>query len=374
MNVDVSVIIVSFNTAGLLRNCLNALRIHSSNLAIQTIVVDNNSRDGTPDMVRREFPSAVLIPNPENRGFARANNQGLEKASGEFVFLLNPDTEICPGTIQRLRKTLAGDSGIGAVGPRTYLDQTFTFEVCSLKLLTPGRSLLLFSRLPFPGRNRILQSVWQIDGRHWEARNPTPVEGIGGAAIMMSRDLLRSMGGLDERFFMGYEDTDLAARLKSLGYSVYLDPGCKIIHLFGQSKQLPGSPRKATYSWHQAPSRYLKKHHGYLSCVTLACAKCLESPFRSPGSEFSSVSYHPGNPPSDITMTWPAAGEEDYLFEWSNQPVFYDKFAARVHRNSIIIPGSLMARLDGDRWFWRVFRWPMTRHPEPLTQGIIVVK
>jgi GT2 family glycosyltransferase len=375
MKVDISVIIVSFNTAGLLADCIRSVQQSDPGLSIEIIVVDNNSHDGSQAMLKRDFPMVTLVENTCNKGFAQANNQGLQKAQGDMILLLNPDTEVFPSTLLTLRRFLVDHPHIGAVGPRTYLDKTCPLQVCSLKLLTPLRALILFTRLPFPGRKRRLKQIWHLDGLAWETDSPIPVEGIGGAAIMMTRKRLLNMGGLDERFFMGYEDTDLAARLKHNGTSVVYHPDAHIVHLFGQSKQQPDSPEQTEYAWHKTPSAYLRKHHGIPSLLMLKAAKCLDHLIPS------GIKNHPSpghirmyDTNTDLILEIPTKTPGPYLFEISNDDLFYDKFALITTEPACTIPATLIRRLAGQHWHWRAFQWPMTQYPDPLISGTVLRK
>ncbi len=353
MRVDISIIIVNFNTCDLLKNCLDTIEKYSGGLRCETIVIDNDSRDGSQTMIRGEFPEVRLICNNDNAGFARANNQGIAEASGTYVFLLNPDTELFPGTLQSLKTFMDNNPGTGAVGPRTFLDHRKTLEVCTLKTLTPSRAVATFTRLPFPGRKRILQSIWELDHHLFLADTPIPVEGIGGAAFFTRKSFLNDINGLDEQFFMGYEDTDLAAAITRNNQTIHVLHDSHLLHLFGQAKKLPAAPDRITYDWQLAPAKFLKKYYGLRGSLTLKISKFVDSIwrriFRSPTPAETYDSSR------DLTLEWSGDSQSRYLFELSNDSPFIDKFATPVQGNTLVIPTELCRRLTPGIWFWRVW-------------------
>lgn len=205
----VSVIVVSYNTRDLLRRCLESLEgVH------EVIVVDNASRDGSPEMVESEFPSARLIRNRLNRGFGAANNQGLDLMTGELALLLNSDALASPGAISRLASVFA-DPGVVAAGGRLLDDEGREQPSCcaSLTLWAVVCEQLLLEKL-FP-RSRLLSPYW-LNGR-LKGTGPFEVEQCMGACLMM-----RSVERFDERFFLYCEDTELCYRLRKHGRVLFV--------------------------------------------------------------------------------------------------------------------------------------------------------
>jgi len=367
MNIDISIIIVNFNTCQLLQNCLESIGNYTPNLTIQTIVVDNNSQDQSLDMLRSKYPKVEIIANPANRGFAAANNQGLSRAKGKYLFLLNPDTELFENTLSTLKTFLDDNPDIGAVGPRTYLDHTKTLEVCSLKILSPLRAVACFSSFPWPGRKKILKSLWQIDANLWNSKMPCQVEGIGGAAFFTRTNILRDIGGLDEQFFMGYEDTDLAAQFRKLHHPIFIHPESHVLHLFGQAKKLPQAPDETIYSWNKTPATFLKKYYGTGGSVLLKCAKSLDKCLPSttyPGSDIQTLS-----PKNNLVLKWHTSHPGPYLLEISNDSPFFDKFAARTTQPQLVINKTILNRIFHGTWYWRVFPDPIQSLDTNLGKG-----
>ncbi len=231
MAIDLSIIIVNWNTRDQLRDCLGALAAASADMRTEIFVVDNASADGSDRMVRTEFPACQLLPGGGNLGFSRAVNLGLERAGGEQVLLLNPDT-ICPaGSLTRLAGFLAGTEDGAAVGP-TLVDAAGRPTATSgdfpavrhhlLSCLDPGR-VWLPGRLRQAGLGRV-PGPGAVSG---------PVDYVKGACLLIKRQALQQVGPLDERFFMYFEETDWCWRARAAGWRVYHCAEVAVKHLEG---------------------------------------------------------------------------------------------------------------------------------------------
>ena len=252
---ELSVIIVNWNTRDLLRACLESVRKHTVDLEYEIIVVDNGSTDGSTDMVREQFLDIILIENSDNRGFAVANNQGIRIAKGNAIILLNSDTELLENSLLKLYQFLFSDTKIGGVGGR---------------LIYPGGSpQWSYGWAPSLGRmlwitvSGLLHIPW---GRKPSAVTPQesepahPVEYIVGADLMLKRAALDQIGLLDETFFAYFEETDLCIRMGQAGYELWYTPITSIIHRIGSSFGAAAIPRLTTY--YTSLFQYLQKHRG----------------------------------------------------------------------------------------------------------------
>jgi N-acetylglucosaminyl-diphospho-decaprenol L-rhamnosyltransferase len=257
MNADarplVSVIIVNWNTRDLLRACLASLPYGSSAVRLEVIVVDNGSTDGSAEMVRAEYARGLLLRNDANLGFTRATNQALRRASGEFLFLLNSDTEVRPGCIERLVAVAASDERIGAAGPR-LLNPDGSHQVSS------GPFPRLVHRL-LPSRferryERRLQARMQARG-DWTAT----VDWLSGAALLFRRDVLEAVGPLDERYFMWYEDLDWAQRLQRAGYARVFVGDAVVVH-YGRQSGAQVADRELAAQLFDSEYTYVRLHSG----------------------------------------------------------------------------------------------------------------
>ena len=253
--VELSVIVVNWNTRELLRACLASVQKHTAGLDYELIVVDNGSSDGSPAMVREEFPEVTLIENPDNRGFAAANNQGIRVAKGRAVLLLNSDTELTENSLLKLHRFLFSREEIGGVGGRLAyaggaLQWSYGFEPSLGRMLWITVSGLLGVSW---GRKPSAVVPERVD-------QPIPVEYVVGADLMVKKSVLDRIGLLDESFFAYFEETDLCRRIRAAGSETWFTPETSIIHRIGSSFGPESLPRLRIY--YTSLFRYLQKHRG----------------------------------------------------------------------------------------------------------------
>ena len=222
-----TIAIVSYNTRDFLDRCLRSLPYDSREVSIEAIVVDNGSEDGSAEMAAAEFPQAVVLTNSENVGFVRANNQGLQAATGDFLFMLKPDTEVREGCIERLMDAVASDDAIGAVGPR--LLNTDASHQTSFGPFPRLIYRLFPSRFETRYEKRIEQEVETGPLR------VAQVDWLAGAALLCQRDVLETVGPLDERYFMWYDDLDWCQKLRRAGYKRLFVSDAVVVHHGRQS-------------------------------------------------------------------------------------------------------------------------------------------
>ena len=230
----ISVIIVSFNTSGLLRECLASLAASTRFGELETFVVDNNSADDSVAMVTSEFPWATVIANRENLGFAAANNQAWQLAQGDYVLLLNPDAYVKPDAIARAvdfmeRTPDCGICGGRLVKPNGSLDPSARrfpnflakfFTLSGLRYRFPESSI--FSRHEFGGFDH--NSVLEVD---W----------VPGTFTLYRNSMLEKLRLFDERFYIYYEETDVCLAAKRNGWKVYFIPDAEVVHVGGAASK-----------------------------------------------------------------------------------------------------------------------------------------
>jgi GT2 family glycosyltransferase len=230
--VEVSIVIVSYNTSAILRDCLRSIG-EQTRTSHEIIVVDNNSPDDTCQMIRNEFPMVRLVANTENVGFARANNQGLTQASGTYILFLNPDTIILDAAIDIMVSWLASQPTVGLVGPHVLNDDGISDQASILRFPTVKR--LFHTHIP------VSVLAGKLFGIQFETTNPSvssvsmPVEAVLGCCMLMPTSLARRVGGMNETYFMYSEEYDLAEAVHGAGYGVYYLHEATIIHLGGAS-------------------------------------------------------------------------------------------------------------------------------------------
>lgn len=231
--VKISVIIVNYNVEYFLEQCLNSVFKALENIAGEVFVVDNNSIDGSVEMVRQKFPQAILIANKDNRGFSKANNQAMAIAKGEYQLLLNPDTVVEEDTFLKVVQFMDENPQAGGLGVR-MLDGKGNFLPESKRgLPTPSVAFYKIFGLSsiFPKSKRF----GQYHLGYLSEFETNEVEILSGAFMLMRTEVLNNVGYLDEAFFMYGEDIDLSYRIIQGGYKNYYFSDTRIIHYKGES-------------------------------------------------------------------------------------------------------------------------------------------
>lgn len=232
-----SIIIVSWNVYDYLAGCIDSILKNWSSLEYEIIIIDNASNDGTADLIKRNYPGLILIKNEINQGFAYANNQGIRQARGRYLFFLNPDTIIESNAIEKMLAFLEQNKDVGAVGPR-LLNEDLTIQHSVRTFPTFRDALYRHTILRYFGLFKNHYEKWRM--KDFKSDCLTDVDQLMGAAILAEKELVRKVGGFDERFFMYYEEVDLCYRIKKKGYRIVFFPDASIIHFGGKSsEQIP---------------------------------------------------------------------------------------------------------------------------------------
>lgn len=252
--IGVAAIIVSWNTRGLLRQCLDSLVAQSPSAPSEVWVVDNGSYDGSAEMVRREYPGVQLICNSANAGFAAANNQALAHIRRRYVLLLNSDAVVPADGLAGLVETLEATPKAAVVGPMyVYPDGRFQASFGDFpNLRTEMLHALGLARL------------WR--GAGYPSHGPHAAEGrrhvdwVPGTCMLMRMSAVERVGFLDEGFFFYWEEVDLCYRLHAMGWEVLYDPGVVVTHGLGQSSQ----QNRQAQIWHlyRGRLRFFAKYYG----------------------------------------------------------------------------------------------------------------
>jgi hypothetical protein len=251
---DLSIIIVNWNTKDLLAKCLDSIYQTVEGLAFEVLVVDNASTDGSAAMVRRRFPQVRLIENDENVGFARANNQAIRRARGRYVLLLNSDTEVVPGSIANMVTELETQPDVG---------------ITSVCLASPdGSPQFCYGSFPsLFAEFRSLFGLHRWDLSCWGKINaPREVDWVSGACLMARKAMLDEIGLLDEEFFMFGEEVDLCYRAKDAGWRICLVPSDPVVHVRAGST---GKTSKRLLRLYHGKLRYSRKHLGQVQTKLL---------------------------------------------------------------------------------------------------------
>ncbi|WP_245220677.1 MULTISPECIES: glycosyltransferase family 2 protein [unclassified Ruegeria] len=257
-DVVLSIIIVNWNTEELLRNCLASVFAEYDPSFMEVIVVDNGSDDNSCDIVMKDFPNVILQPNIQNVGFAAANNQGFEIAKGRFVLLLNSDTLVHGNVLKKSVEWLDARPDVAAMGCKVLNADGTTQLTCSqypsilnLILLTSG-----LWKAPWP------RFFGKFQLRHWNRDCEKDVEVISGCYLLVRKEVIGSVGPLDEAFFFYGEETDWCRRIRDAGWRLVFAPVGKITHFGGGTVKKLHYRRDIMLS--EAVVRLHKKHGNLL--------------------------------------------------------------------------------------------------------------
>jgi GT2 family glycosyltransferase len=266
LNKKISIIIISYNTCDILQQCLNKIDEYRKSLPIETIVVDNASKDLSVEMIKNEFPETLLIENTTNMGFAPANNQGIKVASGDYVLLLNSDAYLMPDTLESTLKYMAMDPKTGILGVQ-LINEDGSNQVSARTLPNPWHKILMLTGLTsrFP-QSKLFGNPDYSNGKTDKIRN---VGWVPGAYFMIRKEVLDDIGFLDERYFMYYEEVDFCLRTQKAGWEVTFYPETKVIHLGGASSQttkreISASGKQLLNFRIESEIYYYAKHYGPL--------------------------------------------------------------------------------------------------------------
>lgn len=253
----VSVVIASYNTCALLRECLRSLEACPSRSEWEVYVVDNASCDGSAEMVEREFPQVRLLRNVRNRGYAYANNLALRQARGRYLLLLNPDTVVAPNAIDHLVAALEADPDAAIAGPKLIRPDGSLDLACRRSFPTPSVALyrlLGLSKL-FPRSRRFAR----YNLTYLDPDEPGEVDAVVGACMLVRAAAMARVGLLDERFFMYGEDLDWAYRFRQDGWRVLYRPEAVVVHHKGAASRRESE--RALRAFYQAMAIFYDKHY-----------------------------------------------------------------------------------------------------------------
>ena len=250
------IIIISFNVRKLLKECLESIYRQTQRTRFEIWVIDNHSRDESVAMLQESFPEVHLIENDENLGFTRANNQALRQCRCDFFLLLNPDTLLQDGALDKMVQFLDEHPEVGIAGCKV-LNRDGTLQLaCRRSIPTPK---VAFYRLT--GLSRLFPNNHTMAKYNMTYEDPDQaheVDAVSGAFLMIRREVVEKIGLLDERFFMYGEELDWCLRTQRAGWSVMYCPQSQIIHYKGESTKY--NSRKAALEFYRAMYLFHRKH------------------------------------------------------------------------------------------------------------------
>lgn len=258
--VDVTTILVNYNTRHLLEDCFGRLQAASQGLRCRTIVVDNASADGSTDFIRRHWPDWHLMENARNVGFGRANNQALPLAAGRYVLLLNTDAFVAPDTLEKTVAYMDAHPRCGILGVR-LIGRDGELQPCARTFPTPWNLFLLRN-----GLARLFPKTRLIDDLDWPHDQVRPCDWVPGCYYLVRREVVEQVGLFDPRYFLYYEEVDHCLAAKRAGWEVVFYPHTSVVHLGGESAKTVGdvTPGGRQIEALQIESEllYFRKNHG----------------------------------------------------------------------------------------------------------------
>jgi GT2 family glycosyltransferase len=256
---DLSVIIVNWNTKDLLCQCIDSLAQTVKKIDTEIFVVDNGSTDGSVAAIREKFPRVRLIENQVNLGFARANNQAISLSSGEYLLFLNPDTRVKDEAFPTMLSFMSSHAKAGLVGAQllnadgSKQNSIANFPSLATELFNKSLLRWLFPE-KFPGKER-------------DYPGPVEVESVIGACMLVRRKAVEQVGLLDEEFFLFLEETDWCYRIKKAGWEIYHIPQAEVLHFQGKSAEVEKG--KARIEYYRSRYHYFRKNKGSLQTSVL---------------------------------------------------------------------------------------------------------
>lgn len=258
--IDVSTIIVSYNTEGLLRECVEKLRSASRGLRVDITFVDNASKDQSVEVIRREFPDCPLIVNVHNVGFGRANNQALPSIKGRYVLLLNTDAFVAPDTLRKTVAYMDAHPECGILGVRLE-GRDGELQPCCRYFPTPWNVFLNRT-----GLNRLLKNVRMVDDMGWAHDTVRSCDWVVGCYYLVRKEVIDQVGLFDPRYFLYCEEVDHCFAAKKAGWDVVFYPHTTVLHIGGESAKSDGaitpSGRQLDALQIESEFLYFRKNHG----------------------------------------------------------------------------------------------------------------
>ncbi|WP_353931816.1 glycosyltransferase family 2 protein [Okeanomitos corallinicola TIOX110] len=259
---SISVILVNYNGADILTDCINSLEKFTSNDNLEIIIVDNNSQDNSIDNLENKYADIKLMKLMKNVGFGAGNNAGAKIATGEFLCFLNTDTILIENTPQILLNYLQQYQDVAVVSPRIIFKDG-SYQLSSGKL--PSLIVEFFDKIKY-GLDSKFHSILS---RFYDKQNSLTKEvgWVTGACLMIRRDVFDKLGGFDETFFMYFEDKDLCKRVNDAAFKVVYYPQTSLIHLLGGSSR--NAKKSVNHYYRNSQIYYYQKHLGTIQTAIL---------------------------------------------------------------------------------------------------------
>jgi len=260
-DLDLTTIIVNYNTENLLAGCIKALRDASTGIINKIIIVDNDSQDDSVALLKRDFSDCELVFNDENIGFGRANNQCLSSITGRYVLLLNTVAFVSPDTIEKTIQYMEENSACGILGVKLVGRDGELQPSC--RYFPSSWSIFLKST----GLQRFFRKVQLVDEMDWPHNAPRKCDWVPGCYYLIRRELVDQIGLFDPRYFLYYEEVDHCFAAKKMGWEVHFYPDTTVVHLGGESAksegELTSSGKQLSGLQIESELLYFRKNYGF---------------------------------------------------------------------------------------------------------------
>ncbi len=275
---ELSVIIVNWNSSTLLRKCLQSvLSSIASRNSIEILVIDNASFDGSAEMVSEEFPGVTFIQSHANLGFAGGNNFAVQRSRGDYVLFLNPDTEIVGDALDAMLRVMKTHDDAGVICPKlvnpdlsAQVDCMRAFPTILNEMIDSSFTRRMFASFNFAGVGPVVKG----------SAGPVGVEMLPGTCIMLRRDVFEQVGRFNEKYFMYAEDIELSYRVKATGRTNYYVPTAAVIHHGGRSSEQQNESYFSTVMIRESVWQFLRTTHGELYGSLYRITTCLAALLR----------------------------------------------------------------------------------------------
>ena len=270
---DVTAILVSFNTAGLLHDAISQLQNAARQMSLKIAIVDNASRDGSVALIKSDFPACTLIVNETNVGFGRANNQALPLVEGRYVLLLNTDAFVSQDTLDKTVAYMDTHPRCGILGVK-LLSRDGSLQPCARYFPTPWNLFLART-----GLNRLFTNVRMVDDTTWDHASVRQCDWVPGCYYLVRKELINQIGLFDPRYFLYYEEVDHCRAAKQAGWEVTFFADTTVIHIGGESakttNEITASGRQIESMQIESELLYFRKNHGIAGvCANVLLSAC----------------------------------------------------------------------------------------------------
>lgn len=292
---DVSTIVISYNTAHLLPEMMGKLQAASSGLAVETVIVDNASNDESVALIRAKYADCTLIVNPSNVGFGRANNQALPLLRGEFVLLLNTDAFVGPNSLKETVAYMRAHPKCGILGVK-LAGRDGQLQPSARFFPTPWNAFLHRT-----GLQKYFKGTRMVDDADWDHTSAVQCDWVPGCYYLIRKAVIDQVGLFDPRYFLYFEEVDLCFSAKKAGWDVVSLPDITVVHIGGESAKSDGAITKSGRQLQalqiESELLYFKKNHGAATVLadvvlnTLADLLCIMKQFLKPNTQQTASSY-----------------------------------------------------------------------------------